>query len=409
LGYTFLGWATSSTATSASYYAGGTFTLDGTRTLYAVWQAATVKITWNAGIGSVSLASSTKTVGTALGTLPTSTVPNVTFDGWYTASTGGSKISPATLTPSSNTTYYARWDLSTENGKMNLLVKEIKAKFNSTTQHFTDETRLNDVELGVITAIIRDAVDTVGIPMSTLADMVRQLGSPYAPWATVERYLNNVDSFVEYMAGISTFRDSFYVGMAVGDVMIVGLGLGVTAKGLTELIAGIVTAAGGTIGSVGAGAVLAIPAGITISATGVAQLTLGICMFASGVGHFGGDVEDALDETALNREKATKKINELKEKADPVRTTASNTDMFNSKTQGGFREAKAEFDKLAGNRPQTPKPTNHGTTYLSQLDDGTKINLHWSTKSNEGWTIEIERRIGVSGSHATKIRFGGTQ
>lgn len=37
-GYTFLGWSTSSTATSASYNAGGSFTANANTTLYAVWK-----------------------------------------------------------------------------------------------------------------------------------------------------------------------------------------------------------------------------------------------------------------------------------------------------------------------------------------------------------------------------------
>lgn len=45
-GYTFLGWSTSSTATSASYQPGGTITVsNGTTTLYAVWKRAnTVRV-----------------------------------------------------------------------------------------------------------------------------------------------------------------------------------------------------------------------------------------------------------------------------------------------------------------------------------------------------------------------------
>lgn len=37
-GYTFQGWATSSTATTANYSAGGSFTINATTTLYAVWK-----------------------------------------------------------------------------------------------------------------------------------------------------------------------------------------------------------------------------------------------------------------------------------------------------------------------------------------------------------------------------------
>ena len=40
-GYTFLGWSTSSSATSATYSAGGTFTTNANTTLYAVWKKVT--------------------------------------------------------------------------------------------------------------------------------------------------------------------------------------------------------------------------------------------------------------------------------------------------------------------------------------------------------------------------------
>ena len=44
-GYTFLGWSTSSNATSASYTAGGTYSANANATLYAVWKIATTSKT----------------------------------------------------------------------------------------------------------------------------------------------------------------------------------------------------------------------------------------------------------------------------------------------------------------------------------------------------------------------------
>ncbi len=41
-GYNFLGWSTSSTATSASYYPGGKYTSNSGKTLYAVWEKKTI-------------------------------------------------------------------------------------------------------------------------------------------------------------------------------------------------------------------------------------------------------------------------------------------------------------------------------------------------------------------------------
>lgn len=61
--YTFLGWSTSSTATSATYSAGGTFTANADTTLYAVWQASTATPT-TAAI-AISEFTATKNGGTA--------------------------------------------------------------------------------------------------------------------------------------------------------------------------------------------------------------------------------------------------------------------------------------------------------------------------------------------------------
>ena len=53
----------------------------------------------------------TKDYGTALGTLPTTSRDGYTFKGWYTATSGGSKISSTTTMPANNVTYYAQWSI----------------------------------------------------------------------------------------------------------------------------------------------------------------------------------------------------------------------------------------------------------------------------------------------------------
>ncbi|MDR2421373.1 MAG: InlB B-repeat-containing protein, partial [Oscillospiraceae bacterium] len=108
-GYTFLGWATSSTATSASYQPGGSYTANANATLYAVWRVSTVTITWNANGGTSSVSASSKTPGTAFGTLPTATRSGYSFAGWFTAASGGTQITTSSAVPAANTTYYARW------------------------------------------------------------------------------------------------------------------------------------------------------------------------------------------------------------------------------------------------------------------------------------------------------------
>ena len=109
-GYTFLGWSTSSSATSASYSAGGTFTTNADTTLYAVWKINTYTITYNANGGSVSPSTTTRTHGSTLGSLPTPSKTNYRFLGWYTAVNGGTKVSTST-TVTSNMTLYAHWEL----------------------------------------------------------------------------------------------------------------------------------------------------------------------------------------------------------------------------------------------------------------------------------------------------------
>lgn len=51
-GYTFVGWNTSNTATSDSYYAGGNYTANEGATLYAVWSAIIYKVTYNGNSGT---------------------------------------------------------------------------------------------------------------------------------------------------------------------------------------------------------------------------------------------------------------------------------------------------------------------------------------------------------------------
>lgn len=59
-GYEFLGWATSPTATSATYSAGGSYTGNATATLYAVWKAKEYSVLYN-GNGGVHSTTGEKT------------------------------------------------------------------------------------------------------------------------------------------------------------------------------------------------------------------------------------------------------------------------------------------------------------------------------------------------------------
>ena len=115
-GYTFLGWSASSTATSPTYSAGGTYTANASVVLYAVWSKdtpTTYTISFNANGGSGAPSSVTKTYGVTL-YLPT-TEPyrsNYAFLGWSTSSTATSPTyySGGSFSRNANTTLYAVWE-----------------------------------------------------------------------------------------------------------------------------------------------------------------------------------------------------------------------------------------------------------------------------------------------------------
>ncbi|MBR7042531.1 MAG: InlB B-repeat-containing protein, partial [Bacilli bacterium] len=122
--YTFLGWSTSSTATSATYSAGGAYNKNvaSNVTLYAVWRVngATYTINYNANGGS-GAPSATSYIYSTSGTVNLSTtVPTrtgYTFLGWSTSSTATSATYSAggaySKNIAGNVTLYAVWKANT--------------------------------------------------------------------------------------------------------------------------------------------------------------------------------------------------------------------------------------------------------------------------------------------------------
>lgn len=91
-----------------------TVTYDGGRTATAtvsitVNAVGNYTVTFNPNGGTVGETTRSVASGTAVGTLPTPTrSSSYSFDGWYTAASGGTQISAST-TVSANVTYYAHW------------------------------------------------------------------------------------------------------------------------------------------------------------------------------------------------------------------------------------------------------------------------------------------------------------
>jgi uncharacterized repeat protein (TIGR02543 family) len=106
VGYTFSGWYTS-TAYASQITAATVVSFAGSRTLYAKWTIIKYTITFNANGGN-AVSSMAVPYNSAIGTLPTTARTGYTFNGWYTAASGGMKIA-ATVKATANKTYYAQW------------------------------------------------------------------------------------------------------------------------------------------------------------------------------------------------------------------------------------------------------------------------------------------------------------
>jgi uncharacterized repeat protein (TIGR02543 family) len=106
-GYKFNGWYTASTG-GAKIDANVKVTAN--VTYYAQWTVNQYTVTFDSQGGS-EVNSKTLDYNTAVGTLPTTTRTGYTFNGWYTASTGGTKID-ANVKVTANVTYYAQWTIN---------------------------------------------------------------------------------------------------------------------------------------------------------------------------------------------------------------------------------------------------------------------------------------------------------
>lgn len=108
-GYTFAGWYTKKSGGSRVTNKTKVSTASA-HTLYAHWKTKSYKVTFNPNKGTLKNSMMTRTVkySQKIGSLPTPTRKNYTFQGWYTKKTGGKKITSSTLIKK-KTTYYAHW------------------------------------------------------------------------------------------------------------------------------------------------------------------------------------------------------------------------------------------------------------------------------------------------------------
>lgn len=109
--YEFLGWYTEAEGGEV-VTADTVVNAEVSQTLYAHWKALTATLNFNANGGSLGSAANTKLVylGEASGTLPAPTRDHYDFNGWFTAASGGTKVTADTVfTTSEDVNLYAQW------------------------------------------------------------------------------------------------------------------------------------------------------------------------------------------------------------------------------------------------------------------------------------------------------------
>ena len=110
-GYTFDGWYTDS---GEKVTADSTVNVDRNHTLNAKWRENTYTVRFNPTGGSVSGSTKSIKYGQSYGDLPTPTKAGYKFEGWYTSSSGGTKIySSDTFVFTEDIELYARWSPAT--------------------------------------------------------------------------------------------------------------------------------------------------------------------------------------------------------------------------------------------------------------------------------------------------------
>ncbi len=114
-GYTFSNWNTAANGSGTSYTDGETYDFTANITLFAQWTANTYTVTFDANGGSTAVPpSKAVTYDSAYGTLATTSRTGYTFSGWFTAASGGTQVTAATVVnTTANHTLYAQWTANT--------------------------------------------------------------------------------------------------------------------------------------------------------------------------------------------------------------------------------------------------------------------------------------------------------
>ena len=213
-GYNFNGWYTAKSG-GTKITSGSTVSITSGQTLYAQWSSASYNVSFNANGGSVSTASKTVTYGGTYGTLPTPTRAGYTFNGWYTAASGGSKVGTDTkVAITANQTLYAQWSVNSytisfnANGG-NISTSGKNVAYGATYGDLPTPTRTGYAFKGWYTAASGGTQVTSDTKMTATANQTL-----YAQWSTNAYTI----TFNANGGSVSTSSKSVAYGAAYGDL-----------------------------------------------------------------------------------------------------------------------------------------------------------------------------------------------
>jgi uncharacterized repeat protein (TIGR02543 family) len=110
-GYTFAGWNTATNGSGNAYAPDAPFVITTNRTLFAQWTVNSYIVTFDAnGGGTPSPTSKSVTYDSTYGALAAVTRTGYTFNGWFTAASGGTQVTSGSLVDvAAAQTLYAQW------------------------------------------------------------------------------------------------------------------------------------------------------------------------------------------------------------------------------------------------------------------------------------------------------------
>lgn len=151
-GYTQTAWASNAAGTTKKYKLKATYSANAAITLYPYWTANTYKVTFDANGGSVTTTTKNVTYASTYGTLPTPTRAGHSFNGWYTAKSGGTHIqATTTVSITAAQTLYAQWTINTY---------KVSYAANGGTSTPAEQTKTYNVDLTLAGAINKNANTT---------------------------------------------------------------------------------------------------------------------------------------------------------------------------------------------------------------------------------------------------------